>query len=75
MSLAQLNAYCDARFGPHAPQADPRPRPYDVPWMVLDSSEAQRDFAWTVAVPRDRIFDEIADYAERNPDWPEICGL
>ncbi len=46
--MAQLNARCDARFGKHAPTPDTRPRPYDIPWVVMDSSDAERVFGWRV---------------------------
>jgi CDP-paratose 2-epimerase len=71
ISLAQLTAWCDRRFGKHAPTADIRPRPYDIPWVVMDSSDAERDFGWRVGVPVDNILEEIAQHAERNPDWLE----
>lgn len=71
ISLAQLTAWCDRRFGPFAPGADPDPRPYDVPWVAMDSTEATRDFAWRVEYPLSSILGEIAEHAERNPDWLE----
>jgi CDP-paratose 2-epimerase len=71
ISLAQLTAWCDQRFGPHAPAEDPNPRPYDVPWVVMDSSDALSDFAWRVEYPLPKILDEIAEHADRNPDWLE----
>ena len=46
MSLAQLTAWCDQRFGPHQPIADGSERPYDVPWLILDSSKALAATAW-----------------------------
>lgn len=75
MSLAQLNAWCDARFGPHSPQPDSRPRPYDIPWQIMDHCDAQRTFGWSVGVSLDMLLGEIADHAERNPDWLERSGL
>jgi CDP-paratose 2-epimerase len=75
VSLAQLNAWCNRRFGAHAPSADTRPRPYDIPWVVMDSSDAERDFGWRVDFPLDGILDEIAQHAERDPDWLEKSGL
>lgn len=75
MSLAQLNAWCDARFGVHVPEADSRLRPYDIPWLVMDSCDAQRGFGWRVQVSIDTILTEIAEHAERNPDWLEKSGL
>ena len=75
ISLAQLTAWCDRRFGPYAPTADPNPRPYDIPWVVLDSRDAERDFGWRVEFPLENILDEIAQHAERNPDWLATSGL
>lgn len=71
ISLAQLTHWCDRRFGPHAPSADSSPRPYDIPWMVMDSSDAQRDFSWRLEQPLPAILEEIAQHAEKNPDWLE----
>jgi CDP-paratose 2-epimerase len=75
MSLAQLNAWCDARFGVHQSQADARERPYDIPWMVMDNSDAMTDFGWTPRIPLPELLEGIALHAEQNPDWLERCGL
>ena len=75
MSLAQLNAWCDARFDPHAPQSDVRPRIYDIPWLVMDNCDAQRSFGWSVEVSLEKLLTEIAGHAERHSDWLEISGL
>ena len=74
-SLAQLTAWCDGRFGRHAPQADSRERAYDIPWMAMDNSLAAQDFAWRPAVSLEEICSEIAEHAERHPDWLESAGL
>jgi CDP-paratose 2-epimerase len=71
ISLAQLTTWCDRRFGPHTAAADTRPRPYDLPWVVMDSSDAERDFGWGIGFPIERILDEIALHAERQTDWLE----
>src|ERR1700761_293374 len=42
MSLAQLTAWCDQRFGKHAPEPDTRPRMFDIPWTVMDYGRASR---------------------------------
>ena len=75
MSLAQLNAWCDSRFGPHAPEPDLRPRSYDIPWMAMDSADAGRDFGWRPRMARDAILEEIASHAERHPEWLERSGM
>lgn len=74
MSLAALNAWCDARFRPHYPQADLQPRLYDIPWIVMDNQEAERDFSWSVKTPLESVFEEIARHAEQHPDWLERSG-
>jgi len=75
ISLAGLNAWCDARFRPHTPEADLRPRPFDVPWVVMDSHDAQRDFGWRPEVSMACIFEQIAVHAVSHPDWLERSGL
>jgi CDP-paratose 2-epimerase len=75
MSLAQLNAWCDARLGAHQAQADPRERPYDIPWMVMDSRDAATDFGWAPRITLTELLEGIAAHAERNPDWLERSGL
>src|SRR6185437_11130588 len=46
MSLAQLTAWCDPRFGAHPAVSNSATRPFDVPWVVLDSSRARQIFNW-----------------------------
>ncbi len=75
MSLAGLTAWCDAHFGPHAPAADLRPRPYDVPWLVMDNRDAQRDFGWAPATPLHAILEGIARHAGQNLDWLAWSGV
>jgi CDP-paratose 2-epimerase len=75
ISLANLNAWCDVRFGRHEPQHDPSPRAYDVPWLVMDSRGALRDFAWKPQTSLEMILEGIASHAEQHPDWLERSGL
>ncbi len=75
MSLAELTAWCDARFGIHAPLADLRPRTYDIPWVVMDNYDAESDFGWRSEISMESLLTQIACHAERNPDWLERSGL
>lgn len=75
MSLAELTAWCDDRFGPHVPAADLRPRTYDIPWVVMDNHEAESDFGWRPQVPMQSLLGQIASHAEKNPDWLERSAL
>lgn len=72
MSLAQLNAWCDRRFGAHAPSVDPQPRKFDIPWVAMDNTDAIGDFGWNIEMPLAAILEEIAEHATRHPDWLEI---
>jgi CDP-paratose 2-epimerase len=72
MSLAQLTAWCDQRFGPHHPSADPRPRPYDTPWVIMDNSEAAAAFGWRLEIPLPAILEQIAQHASQHADWLEV---
>jgi CDP-paratose 2-epimerase len=74
MSLAQLTAWCDERFGPHAPVADHRPRPFDIPWVVMDSRRAARDFEWQPKRSLASILEEIGAHVQENPDWLKRIG-
>lgn len=75
MSLARLTAWCDARFQPHAVEADLRERPYDIPWIVMDNTDSERHFGWQPDISLDLLLEEIACHAEANPEWLERSGL
>jgi CDP-paratose 2-epimerase len=69
MSLRQLSAWCHERLGPHEVRPDPRPRPFDLPWLVLDAGLAREVWGWAPARTTAAILDEIARHAAANPDW------
>jgi CDP-paratose 2-epimerase len=72
MSLAELSRWCAARFGEHEVASDSKPRPFDVPWLVMDSRLAQKTWDWQPAIGLEEILQEIATHAEANPNWLEI---
>jgi CDP-paratose 2-epimerase len=74
MSLAQLSAWCAKRFGPREVGSDPKPRTFDIPWMVLDSGRASKEWGWKLQTPLTNILDEIAEHAEKNPNWLELSS-
>jgi len=74
ISLARLTDWCDARFGPHAVASDPKPRPFDIPWMVLDPTLARRTWDWAPKILLPQVLEEIALHAELNPHWLEISS-
>jgi CDP-paratose 2-epimerase len=73
MSLKQLTAWCNERFGAHEPAEDGADRPYDVPWIVLDAAKAQTATGWKPQISLKQILEEIAKHAEQNPDWLTRC--
>jgi CDP-paratose 2-epimerase len=73
-SLRQLSTWCAARFGEHPVTADQTPRPFDIPWIVLDSRKAERVWGWRAQTPTEAILAEIAAHAEANPRWLELSA-
>lgn len=47
-------------------------RPFDIPWMVLDSTLARQTWDWAPATPIHDILEEIARHAEANPGWLDL---
>jgi CDP-paratose 2-epimerase len=74
MSLAQLTAWCNQRFGPHAPEPDHRPRPFDIPWLVMNSEAVKASLGWEPKVTLSAILDEIAEHVSRHPNWLRQTG-
>jgi CDP-paratose 2-epimerase len=74
-SLARLAKWCDRRFGAQAVAADSASRPFDVPWVVMDSRRVRDTFGWQPARKLPQILDEIAVHAEQNPNWLELAGV
>jgi CDP-paratose 2-epimerase len=74
MSLAELTDWCCQRFGAHSVESDPKPRPFDIPWLVMDFTQAAAHFGWKPRKLLPQILDEIAAHAEQNPDWLRITA-
>ena len=74
MSLARLSDWCAKRFGPMEVGSAPKPRPFDLPWMVLDCARAASEWGWQVETPIETVLEEIATHAQSHPDWLEISA-
>jgi CDP-paratose 2-epimerase len=74
MSLRQLSDWCAGRFGPHTVVQDGTPRPFDIPWIVLDHTRATTIWGWQPALPTHTILEEIAAHAELHPGWLELSA-
>ena len=73
MSLRQLSDWCADRFSSAPvtcfPTSDLRPRPFDLPWVVLDHSLASQFWNWQPTTTVDQTLEEIAAFAVLHPDW------
>lgn len=69
MSLRQLHDWCEARYGKCVVNKDTVDRPFDIPWMVLDSTLAEKRFGWKPRIKLENILEEIASHASANPNW------
>jgi CDP-paratose 2-epimerase len=74
MSLAQLSDWCAARFGARKVEADGGERPFDIPWIVLNSALARKTWEWQPETPVESVLDEIARHAESHPEWLELSA-
>ena len=68
-SLQQLSTWCAERWGPNPVSSNPAPRPYDLPWVVLDHAQASSSWGWTPQLSTPTILGEIATFAEENANW------
>ncbi len=74
MSLNELTGWCQRRYDAAdlEPAADATPRPFDIPWMVLDPTRCQQGWNWQVQTPITQVLDEIADFADAHPEWLKV---
>ena len=73
-SLHQLSDWCEDRWGALPVATDAQPRPFDLPWVVLDHSLATATWGWEPATPVESILTEIADFADANPNWIAVSA-
>ncbi len=74
MSLAELSSWCEDRFGPRPVNGDPAMRRFDIPWLIMDSTLADEVWGWRPEVSIHEILREIAEHAERHPEWLQLSG-
>jgi CDP-paratose 2-epimerase len=72
MSLAQLSRWCAEMFEEQAVQADGTPRPFDLPWVVMDNGKVEPAFGWKPTTPIVEILAGIAAHHRQNPTWLEL---
>ena len=74
LSLAQLSDWCASRFGRREVKSEPGGRPYDVPWLVLDSTRVELDWNWKPTTTLDSVLEEIACHAQQHPEWLDLSN-
>jgi CDP-paratose 2-epimerase len=74
ISLRQLSDWCRERIGPYEVRPAGSTRPFDVPWLVLDSALAADVWAWAPRKSREEILGEVLEHASRHPDWLELSA-
>ena len=74
ISLAELSDWCANRFGARNIGAESSSRPFDVPWLVLDSTPVREQWGWQPAISLPEVLEEIAANAEADPDWLKLSS-
>jgi CDP-paratose 2-epimerase len=74
LPLRRLSAWCEARWGAQKVESRMEPRPFDLPWLVLDSRRAHEAWNWQPEISLEAILEEISAHAEANPGWLERCA-
>ena len=80
MSLAELTTWCRQRFPDSAtssslpselssPVSQVEKRPFDLPWVVLNPSLASEIWNWQPQTSVETVCEEIATFADSQPDW------
>lgn len=73
LSLRELSNWCKNRFKANRVESTIEERPMDAPWIVLDSSVAQNAWNWRPKIGITEIIEEIADHADKYPNWLDLC--
>lgn len=73
-SLRQLSDWCSKRFGWHDIISSDEERVFDLPWVVLDSTKAERLWNWNPTWHLEEILEEIASHAEAHSEWLKISS-
>lgn len=74
ISLRELSDWCERRLGPNTVSPELKDRSFDIPWLVLDPTRVSSTWNWQRQRSLESILNEIAEHAERHPDWLELTG-
>lgn len=73
VSLAELTEWCNDRFGEHEVAETNEERPFDIPWVIMDSSKAIDYWNWSPTIDKETLLESIAQHAEQNPNWLDLA--
>lgn len=73
-SLRQLSRWCGDRFGSMDVTQAGHHRRFDIGWMVLDTRLCQATWQWQPRRTVEQVMEEIAEHAEKNPQWLAVGG-
>ena len=73
ISLKELSIWCEKRFGIKKINSSNEIRSLDAPWIIMDISKAREIWKWEPNTNINEILDEIANFAEKNPNWLNKC--
>jgi CDP-paratose 2-epimerase len=74
ISLKNLSNWCLENIGKHNVKSITENRKFDVPHLVLDSTNAIDMFSWKPEIQMEQIFSEVLNHAIDNPNWLEISN-
>jgi CDP-paratose 2-epimerase len=75
MSLRQLSTWCESYFGGNEVLETNTERPFDIPWMVLDSTLVSEVWGWKPQMKIDDVLQDIAVFAEDQKEWCKLSAL
>ncbi len=58
-SLYELSSWCNRNIFPKKINKINKNRKFDVKWLVLDNSNAKKEFGWKIKYKKNQIFDDI----------------
>jgi len=74
MSLAELSGWCGQRFGVREVKSDATPRPYDLPWIVMDNATVSQMWRWEPEMKLPELLESIAEHVLAHPEWLDLSA-
>jgi CDP-paratose 2-epimerase len=62
-------------LGDHIVGQEKIDRPFDIPWMVMDSALAYKSWDWSPTIPLNEILEGIMNHAKEHPNWLDLSGV